>query len=92
MSIPTEKFQRMRFDNTITLGNVLTAIAMVVAGGAAWLNMSERVTRTEQAQVVLREADFRHESDLRTIKSENRELMLEIKADIKELRNDIKKK
>jgi hypothetical protein len=92
MAEPIEKHQKMRFDNTITMGNVLTAVAMVVAGGAAWLNMSERVTRTEQAQAVLREADTRHESDLRTIKSDNRELMLEIKADIKELRNDIKRK
>jgi hypothetical protein len=92
MAEPIEKHQKMRFDNTITMGNILTAVAMVVAGGAAWLNMSERVTRTEQAQAVLREADTRHESDLRTIKSDNRELMLEIKADIKELRNDIKRK
>lgn len=92
MAEPLEKHQKMRFDNTITLGNILTTIGMAVMGGAAWVNMSERVTRTEQAQIILREADFRHESDLRTIKSENRELMLEIKADIKELRNDIKKK
>ena len=92
MSEPFEKPQRMRFDNTITLGNILTTIGMAVMGGAAWVNMSERVTRTEQAQIVLREADSRHESDLRTIKSDNRELMLEIKADIKELRNDIKRK
>jgi Trk-type K+ transport system membrane component len=82
----------MRFDNTITLGNVLTAIAMVIGGGAAWMNMSERVTRTEQAQTVLREADARHESELRTIKSDGREVLLEIKADIKELRNDLKRK
>lgn len=82
----------MRFDNTITLGNVLTAIAMAIAGGAAWMNMSERVTRTEQAQTVLRETDARHEADLRTIKADYREMLLEIKADIKELRLDLKRK
>lgn len=86
-----DKPSRMRFDNTITLGNVLTAIGMALMGGAAWMNMSERVTRTEQAQVVLREADTRHEAELRTIKSDNREVLLEIKADIKELRNDMRR-
>lgn len=82
----------MRFDNTITLGNVLTAIAMSLAGGAAWVNMSERVTRAEQSLVVLRESDARHEAELRVIKADNREVLLEIKADIKELRNDMRRK
>jgi outer membrane lipoprotein SlyB len=92
MNPADEKKHPMRFDNTITLGNVLTAITMALAGGAAWMNMAERVTRTEQAQVVLREADARHETELRTIKSDNREVLLEIKADIKELRNDMRRK
>lgn len=92
MPEPIEKHQRMRFDNTITLGNILTALTMALAGGAAWMNMAERVTRTEQAQVVLRDTDIRHEADLRGVKAEARELLFEIKADIKELRNDIRKK
>lgn len=92
MNQTDDKKHPMRFDNTITLGNILTAITMALAGGAAWMNMSERVTRTEQAQVVLREADARHETELRTIKSDNREVLLEIKADIKELRNDMRRK
>tara|TARA_R110000868_G_scaffold99664_4_gene274296 strand:+ start:2454 stop:2732 length:279 start_codon:yes stop_codon:yes gene_type:complete len=92
MAEPLEKHQKMRFDNTITMGNILTAATMALAGGAAWMNMAERVTRTEQAQVVLREADTRHEAELRSVKSDNREMLLEIKADIKEIRNDIKRK
>lgn len=92
MIIPTEKPQKMRFDNTITLGNILTAIAMVLAGGAAWANMSERVSRAEQTQVVLRETDARIEAELRTIKADNREVLLEIKADIKEIRNQVQRK
>lgn len=87
-----EKYQKMRFDNSITLGNVLTAVTMALAGGAAWINMAERVTRTEQAQVVLRETDARHEADLRSVKADAREVLLEIKADIKELRNDMRRK
>ena len=87
-----DKPSRMRFDNTITLGNVLTTVGMAVMGGAAWMNMAERVTRTEQAQIVLRETDLRHEVELRTIKADNREVLLEIKADIKELRNDMRRK
>ncbi len=86
------KPHKMRFDNTITLGNVLTAIAMALAGGAAWMNMSERVTRVEQAQATLRETDARHEAELRNIKADNRDVLLEIKADIKELRNAVMRK
>jgi hypothetical protein len=81
----------MKFENTVTLGNVLTAISMTVAGAAAWTNMSERVSRIEQNQVSARETDMRHESDIREVKSENRSVLLEIKQDIKELRNDIKR-
>lgn len=92
MTEPLQKNQKMRFDNTITLGNILTAVAMLLAGGAAWMNMAERVTRAEQAQVVLRDTDARHEADLRTIKADSREVLLEIKADIKELRNDMRRK
>lgn len=87
-----EKHSKMRFDNTITLGNILTAVTMALAGAAAWINMSERVTRTEQAQSVLRETDIRHEADLRGVKADAREVLLEIKADIKELRNDMRRK
>lgn len=91
MSAPDEK-QRVRFDYTITLGNVLTLAAMAVACGAAWTNMSERVSRVEQIQSVLRESDLRHEAELRVIKSDNRETLLEIKTDIKEMRNEMRRK
>lgn len=81
----------MRFENTITLGNVLTAITMALAGAAAWTNMTERVTRIEQVQSSLRAADERHELDLRDIKSDNRQVLLEIKADIKDLRIELRR-
>lgn len=93
MTEPKDKPQHpLRFDNTVTLGNILTAVAMALAGSAAWMNMSERVARTEQQQATLRETDLRHEIELRTMKSENREVLLEIKTDIKELRNELRRK
>lgn len=79
----------MSFINTISAGNILTVISMSLAGGAAWMNMAERVSRVEQSQTSSREADARHEAELRIIKSDNREVLLEIKADIKEMRKEI---
>ena len=92
MTEPKEKNHPLRFDNTITLGNVLTAIAMALAGSAAWMNMSERLARTEQTQTSLQAADLRHEAELRVIKADNREVLLEIKADIKEIRHEVRRK
>lgn len=82
----------MKFENTVTLGNLLTAISMALAGTAAWTNMSERVARVEQVQTVMRESDSRHEVDLREVKTDNRAVLLEIRSDIKDLRNEFKRK
>jgi hypothetical protein len=82
----------MKFENTITLGNVLTAISMTLAGAALWTNTSERIARNEQAISELRANDTRHEVEMRVNKDDTRALMLEIKSDIKELRNDIKQR
>lgn len=83
--------KRSHYDGTITLGNILTAVTIAIAGGAAWTNSSERHARSEQSISVLRENDARHEAELRTIKADNREVLLEIKADIKEMRNDMRR-
>jgi hypothetical protein len=81
----------MKFENSVTLGNILTALSMALAGTAAWTNMSERIAHIEQKQLGAREADLRHEAAIAEMKKENRDVLLEIKTDIKEIRLDLKK-
>lgn len=80
----------MKFENTVTLGNVLTALSMILGGAAAYANMNERITKVEQLQVSSRETDSRHDADIRDVKGDIRSALADIKTDIKELRIDIK--
>jgi uncharacterized protein involved in high-affinity Fe2+ transport len=82
----------VKFDNTVTLGNVLTAVGMAV-GFAVYVNMQEvRVSRVEQAQISAKEADIRHEADIRALRDDIKGSLAEIKSDIKDLRSDFKKR
>jgi hypothetical protein len=80
----------MKFDNSITLGNVLTAVSMLSAGAAAYANMNERISKVEQSQINSREMDQRHDVEIRDIKGDIKSVLVDIKADIKELRLDLK--
>lgn len=82
----------MKFDNTITLGNVLTAISMAALCAAAWANVNERISRSEQIQISLQQADSRHDADIKDIKGDIKGALSEIKVDIKELRIDVNRK
>jgi hypothetical protein len=80
----------MKFDNSITLGNVLTAVSMALGGAAAYANMNERISKIEQIQVSARDMDQRHDIEIREIKGDIKSVLIDIKSDIKELRLDLK--
>ena len=80
----------MKFENTVTLGNLLTAISMLLAGAAAYANMNERITKVEQAQIAAREANVREDDYFRDFKAEIKGSMADIRSEIKELRIDLK--
>ncbi len=55
MSMPPVEEHHMRFDRTVNLGQILTLVAMIFAGIAAWFNMKadmrlqeERIERLEK--------------------------------------------
>lgn len=63
---PKFEAQGFRFDKTVTAGNVLTALAMMIAGGMAFLDYriaferhENRITATEKGEVEL----FQRSSD-----------------------------
>ena len=80
----------MKFENTVTLGNLLTALSMLLAGAAAYANMNDRITKVEQMQIAAREANARDDAYFRDFKVEIKSSMSDIRSEIKELRLDLK--
>lgn len=81
-----------KFDSTVTLGNVITFLTMVVAIVAAWSAQNERISRVEMNFQSIEKTDIRQDADIRSLKSDIRDALAEIKSDIKDLRADLKGK
>jgi hypothetical protein len=54
----TSSPRRVRYDPTVNLGHILTLLAMLAAGTAAWNAMDRRLTVLEEARVVQKERDI----------------------------------
>lgn len=79
-----EAQKRVRFDGTINLGHILTALTFIGAATVAWNTMDKRVTVLEEARVVQQQIDKRQDDDRAELKRTIREDMREIvrKVDI----------
>lgn len=58
---PTKR--KVSFDPTINLGHILTALAMLLAGFAAWSALDKRVTAVEVESRIVREAQGQRDSE-----------------------------
>lgn len=80
----------MKFDGTINIPTVVTVLGIAVTGLGAFFNLKEAQALNSQKIEVLQQADQRHESQLRELKSEQGGPLAEMKQDIKDLRQDVK--
>lgn len=80
----------MKFDSTITLGNVLTALAMILGGGAVWTTASERLTRVEAVQTSAAVQDQRHDAEIRDLRNDVKSALADIKSELRDLRVDMR--
>lgn len=71
MAAPQEP--RVRFDNTINLGHILTCVGFIASAAVAWSTMDKRVVVLEEARVYQAVIDKRQDDDRATLKVQVRE-------------------
>jgi hypothetical protein len=72
----------MRFDNTINLGHLLTFAGFIASGFAAYSTLDKRITVQEMRTPVI-------EQRLQENEARTRELLGDIKADMKDVRRSV---
>lgn len=82
MPITDATAKKIRFDGTINLGHVLTAISFLGMGMVAWSQMDKRVVVLEEARLMQAQLDKRQDEDRNEIKRSIRE-------DIKDVNNKL---
>ena len=74
--------KRVVFDPTINLGHVISLIAFLLAGFSAYGTLDKRLTMVEQAAVTMAEKDRDQDKNFK-------EVMVDVKADLKELQRSV---
>lgn len=75
----------MKFDNTVSMGNVLTFIGFIVAGFGAYGAMDKRVAVLEESRINQVQIDRRQDQDSADMKRTNREDFKEINSKLDRL-------
>ena len=70
----------------VTISNVLSLIVVLVSVGGFWVSTEARQTTLELSVKVLKDSDIRHENEIREMRNDTKQLLSEIKSDIKDLR------
>ncbi len=74
------------FDGTINLGHVLTLVAMLVTGGAAWFHLDKRIAVLERESVHQASKDQAQDLVMRDGWVEVKALLRDMQAEIRQLR------
>lgn len=77
--------RRLRFDGTVTAGNVLTAAGFVVAIFVAWASLDTRVTILERSDVEQRNSFEREITHTRSIEQEMKQALRDVASKLDRL-------
>ena len=80
---------RIKFDRTINLGHVLTAISMVVAVMVTWSLMDKRVVVLEEARAAQRERDNVQDVANREKFQEVRDTMIDLRRAVEKVADKV---
>lgn len=80
---------RIKFDRTINLGNVLTAVSMIVAVMVSWSLMDKRVVVLEEARAAQRERDTVQDAANREKFQEVRETMIDLRRAVEKVADKV---
>ena len=81
--------RRIKFDRTINLGHVLTAISMIVAVMVSWSLMDKRVMVLEEARAAQRERDTVQDESNREKFQEVRETMIDLRRAVEKVADKV---
>ena len=81
--------RRIKFDRTITLGHVLTAISMIVAVMVSWSLMDKRVVVLEEARAAQRERDAAQDASNREKFQEVRDTMIDLRRAVEKVADKV---
>lgn len=77
--------QHWRFDRRISIGNLLTVVALTVAAATGWMTLTSRVDRHDVQLEAQKQTNERVERDMLQLRSEIRADLSEIKGDVKRI-------
>jgi len=80
---------RIKFDRTINLGNVLTAISMIAAVMVSWSLMDKRVVVLEEARQAQRERDTVQDASNREKFQEVRETLIDLRRAVEKVADKV---
>lgn len=81
--------RRIKFDKTINLGHVLTAVSMIVAVMVSWSMMDKRVVVLEEARAAQRERDTVQDASNREKFQEVRETMIDLRQAVEKVADKV---
>ena len=80
---------RIKFDRTINLGHVLTAVSMIVAVMVSWSLMDKRVAVLEEARAAQRERDAAQDASNREKFQEVRDTMIDLRRAVEKVADKV---
>ena len=81
--------RRIKFDRTINLGHVLTAVSMIVAVMVSWSLMDKRVAVLEEARAAQRERDAVQDASNREKFQEVRDTMIDLRRAVEKVADKV---
>lgn len=81
----------MQFKSEITIGTVLSTVALLAGGTAAWSDSQSKITEVQADVRNLKEVDKEMKSAAQANKEDIIKRLDEIRADVREIRNQQRK-
>ena len=81
--------RRIKFDRTINLGHVLTAVSMIVAAMVSWSLVDKRVVVLEEARAAQRERDTAQDASNREKFQEVRDTMIDLRRAVEKVADKV---
>lgn len=81
--------RRFKFDPTINLGHIITAVSMIVAAMVSWSLMDKRVVVLEEARAAQRERDTVQDASNREKFQEVRETMIDLRRAVEKVADKV---
>ena len=87
--MPTPPDNKIRFDKTINLGHILTALAFMVTAMVSWNVMDKRVTVLEESRMAQRERDTTQDLTSKDKFQEVRDALIDLRRSVEKVSDQV---